>query len=81
MYKSEKATERLTCSSKNHVVFNIFIYENWHNALNYNTKPILNWFESMSFRFGIKANFPGVGAGQDLRGKLDVCAGSRGTLN
>ena len=48
---------------------------------NYITKLILNWFESMSFRFGMRANLPGVGAGQALRGKVDVCTGSRGILN
>ena len=38
-------------------------------APNYITKLFLNWFESMSFHFGIRANLPGVGAGQALRGK------------
>ena len=51
------------------------------DALNCNTKLILNWFDSMSFRFGMRANLPGVGAGQALRGKVDVCTGSRGILN
>ena len=32
----------------------------------YNTKLILNWFESVSFRFGMGENLPGVGAGQSL---------------
>ena len=44
-------------------------------ALNYNTILVPNWFEFMSFRFGIRANLPGVGAGQSLRGKVDVCEG------
>ena len=51
------------------------------DALNYITKLILNWYESMSFRFGIIANLPGVGAGKALRGKEDLCTGSRGILN
>ena len=51
------------------------------NASNYITKLFLYWFESMSFRFGMRANLPGVGAGQALRGKVDVCTGSGGILN
>ena len=51
------------------------------DALNCITKLILNWFDSMSFRFGMRANLPGVGAGQALRGKVDVCTGSGGILN
>ena len=39
------------------------------DAPNYISKLILNWFESVSFRFGMRANLPGVGAGQGLRGK------------
>ena len=33
------------------------------------TKVILKWFQSVSFRFGMRANLPGVGADQGLRGK------------
>ena len=51
------------------------------DATIYITKLILNWFESMSFHFGMRANLPGVGAGQALRAKVDVCTGSRGILN
>ena len=51
------------------------------DAPNYISKLILNWFESVSFRFGMRANLPGVGAGQGLRGKVDTCTGSRGILN
>ena len=47
----------------------------------YIIKLILNLFESMSFHFGMRANLPGVGAGPALRGKVDVCTGSRGILN
>ena len=37
----------------------------------------------MSFRFGMRANLRGVGAGQALRGKVDVFTGSArgGILN
>ena len=35
----------------------------------YIIKLILNLFESMLFRFGMRANLPGVGADQALRGK------------
>ena len=45
------------------------------------TKLILNLFDSMSFRSGMRANLQGVVAGQALRGKVDVCTGSRGILN
>ena len=51
------------------------------DAPKYITKLILNWFDSMSFRFGMRANLPGVGAGQALHGKVDVCTGSGGILN
>ena len=43
------------------------------DAPNYISKLILNWFESLSFRFGMRENLSGVGAGQGLRGKVDVC--------
>jgi len=32
------------------------------DAPNYISKLILNWFESMSFRFGMRENLSGVGA-------------------
>ena len=51
------------------------------DAPEYITKLILNWFDSMSFRFGMRANLPGVGAGQALRGKDDLCTGNGGILN
>ena len=51
------------------------------DSSNYITKLILDWFESMSFRFGMRANLPRVGAGQALRGKVDVCTGSIGIQN
>ena len=51
------------------------------DAPNYISKLILNWFESMSFRFGMRENLSGVGAGQGLRSKMDMCTGSRGNLN
>ena len=51
------------------------------NAPNHISKLILNWFESVSFRFEMRANLPGVGAGKGLRGKEDACTGSRGILN
>ena len=51
------------------------------NDPKYITKLILIWFDYMSFRLGMKATMPEVGAGQALRGKVDVCTGSRGLLN
>ena len=39
------------------------------DAPNYISKLILNWFESVSFCFGMRANLPGVGSDQGLRGK------------
>ena len=42
------------------------------DALDYNTKLIQIWFESMFLEY-IRANLPRVGAGQVLRGKVDVC--------
>ena len=51
------------------------------DASTYISKLILNWFESVSFRFGMRENLSGVGAGQALRGKVDMCTGSRGILN
>ena len=50
------------------------------DAPKYITKLIQNWFDSMSFRIGMRANLPGVGAGQGLRGKVDVCAGNGGDI-
>ena len=50
------------------------------DAPKYITKLILNWFDSMSLRLGMRANLPGVGAGQALRGKVDVCTGSAGGI-
>ena len=51
------------------------------DAPKYITKLILNWFDSMSLRFGMRANLPGAGAGQALRGKVEVSTGSGGLLN
>ena len=39
------------------------------DASNFITKLILKLFESMSFRFRMRANLPGVGSEQALRGK------------
>ena len=45
------------------------------DSLNYITKLILNWFETMSFRFGMRSNLPGVGAGQCVKCRLySVCS-------
>ena len=51
------------------------------DAQSYILKLILNWFESVSFRFGMRENLSVVGAGQALLGKVDVSTGSRGILN
>ena len=51
------------------------------NALGYITKLSLNWFLSISFRYEMRANLQGVGAGPTLRGKLDSCTARRGLLN
>ena len=50
------------------------------DAPNYITKLLLNWFKSMLFRFGMRENLPGVGAGQALRGEVDMCTGSMGDI-